>query len=108
MGRNAGVSENQLRTLVDFEASPHFSETEKLVLLLTVELTRTPASVPDELYAALRIRFSEAALVELNAAICWENYRARFNRTFEVEPEGFSQGQYCPLPERSGLAQSVL
>ena len=108
MGRKAGVNENQLRTLSDFEASPHFSETEKLVLRLTVELTRTPAAVPEELYAALRFRFSEAALVELNAAICRENYRARFNRTFEAEPEGFSQGQYCPLPERSGLAQSVL
>ncbi len=108
MGRKAGVNEDQLRTLADFEASPHFDETEKLVLRLTVELTRTPASVADELYTALRLQFSEAALVELNAAICWENYRARFNRTFEVEPEGFSQGQYCPLPEPRDLAQSVL
>jgi len=108
VGRKAGITEGQLRDLAAFETSPHFDETEKLVLRLAVELTRTPAKVPDELYAALRVRFSEAALVELNAAICWENYRARFNRTFEIEPEGFSEGQYCPLPEPGTLHQRVL
>ena len=102
MGRKAGVTEEQLQHLACFDTSAHFNETERLVLRLTVELTRTPANVPDTLYAALRTHFTEAALVELNAAICWENYRARFNRTFEVEPEGFSAGQYCPLPEPHG------
>ena len=102
MGRKAGVTEEQLQHLACFDTSPHFNEIERLVLRLTVELTRTPANVPDTLYAALRTHFTEAALVELNAAICWENYRARFNRTFEVEPEGFSAGQYCPLPEPHG------
>jgi alkylhydroperoxidase family enzyme len=108
VGRKAGITEDQLRDLAAFQISPHFDETEKLVLRLAVELTRTPARVPDELYSALRARFSEAALVELNAAICWENYRARFNRTFEIEPEGFSEGQYCPLPELNTLDQRVL
>jgi alkylhydroperoxidase family enzyme len=108
VGRRAGITEDQLRDLAAFETSPHFDEAERLVLQLAVQLTQTPAKVPDELYAALRVRFSEAALVELNAAICWENYRARFNRTFEIEPEGFSEGQYCPLPEMSALDQRVL
>ena len=108
MGRKAGITEGQLRDLAAFETSPQFDETEKLVLQLAVGLTRTPAKVPDELYAALRVRFTEAALVELNAAVCWENYRARFNRTFEIEPEGFSEGQYCPLPEPGTLHQTVL
>jgi alkylhydroperoxidase family enzyme len=80
--------------------SGQFDETEKLVLRLAVALTRTPAEVSDELFQALRKQFSESQLVELNSAICWENYRARFNRTFAVEPEGFSKGHYCPLPER--------
>jgi alkylhydroperoxidase family enzyme len=56
--------------------------------------------VGDALYEALRRRFSERELVELTAAIAWENYRARFNRTFGVEAEGFSAGQFCPLPEK--------
>lgn len=84
-----------------FEYSPHFSKEEKLVLRLAVALTRTPLDVSDDLYGALRKCFSERELVELNAAICWENDRARFNRTFAVESEGFSKGMFCPLPERA-------
>lgn len=65
-----------------------------------VELTKTPVVVPDALFAALREHFGDAQLVELTAAIAWENYRARFNRGFAIEAQGFSAGAYCPLPER--------
>lgn len=83
-----------------FEDSAHFTSEEKLVLRLAVSLTRTPSDVCDELYRELAQRFSERELVELTAAICWENYRARFNRTFAVASEGFSKGKFCALPER--------
>jgi alkylhydroperoxidase family enzyme len=73
---------------------------EKLVLRLAASLTRTPSDVPSELFAALRLVFSERELVELTATIAWENYRVRFNRTFAIGAEGFSEGQFCPLPER--------
>jgi len=49
----------------------------------------------------LRKRFDEAQLVELAAAIAWENHRARFNRVFGVRPVGFSKGNFCALPEHS-------
>ena len=80
-------------------ANQAFTDVEKLVLRLAVAMTRTPASVDDELFAALRREFSEPQLVELATAIAWENHRARFNRTFGVLAEGFSQGAFCPLPE---------
>lgn len=83
-----------------FEASANFDADEKLVLRLAVALTRTPSDVTDELFADLRKRFGEPELVELTAAICWENYRARFNRTFAIESEGFNEGHFCALPER--------
>ena len=70
------------------------------MLRLATALTRTPAEVPDELFEALRRDFSERQLVELNGCIAWENYRARFNRTFGIEAEDFSEGHFCPLPER--------
>jgi len=89
----------RVRDLTQFESSPHFDERDKLVLRLASEMTRTPATVTDELYAALRNQFSERELVELSATISWENYRARFNRTFAIVAEGFSEGQFCPLPE---------
>lgn len=69
------------------------------MLRLAAVLTRTPANVRDELFNELREQFSERELVELRAAIAWENYRARFNRIFAIESEGFSEGQYCPLSE---------
>lgn len=100
MSRKAGITEEQLRDLSRFEESTNLTEDEKLVLRLAVSLTRTPAEVEEDLYKVLRARFSERELVELSAAIAWENYRARFNRTFAVESEGFSKGNFCPLPER--------
>ncbi|MFI5394700.1 MAG: carboxymuconolactone decarboxylase family protein [Candidatus Binatia bacterium] len=62
-------------------------------------MTKTPVEVPDDLFVTLRQRFSEAQLVELTAAIAWENYRARFDHAFGIEAQGFSAGAYCPLPE---------
>ena len=50
-------------------------------------------------FAALRAEFTEPQLVELATAIAWENYRARFNRTFAILADGFSEGAFCPLPE---------
>jgi len=83
-----------------FETSNAFTETERLVLRLAVAMTRTPASIDNDLFGALRREFSEPQLVELATAIAWENHRARFNRVFGVKAEGFSEGAFCPLPER--------
>jgi alkylhydroperoxidase family enzyme len=100
VGRKAGITEEQLHDLAQFESSPHFNDREKLVLRLVTSLTRTPADVAHDLFAARRAEFSERDLVELSSATAWENYRSRFNRTFAIEAEGFSKGQFCPLPER--------
>jgi alkylhydroperoxidase family enzyme len=100
VSRKLGINEDQLHDLARFESSRHFSTQEKLVLELASALTRTPADVSDELFVRLRDEFSELQLVELSSAVAWENYRARFNRTFAIDAEGFSQGQFCPLPER--------
>jgi alkylhydroperoxidase family enzyme len=100
VSRRLGISEDQLHDLTRFESSPHFSAQEKLVLELATALTHTPADVSDELFVRLRDEFSDLQLVELSSAVAWENYRARFNRTFAIDAEGFSHGQFCPLPER--------
>jgi len=100
VGRKAGINEAQLRDINAFDDSGAFNGTEKLVLRLAVTMTRTPAHIDDDLFAALQERFNEPQLVELAGAIAWENYRARFNRVFAIEAEGFSEGSFCPLPER--------
>jgi len=68
-------------------------------------LTGTPANLSDDLYTELLAKFSERQLVELTAVITWENARARFNRTFAIEAEGFSKGAFCPMPEHNQVAQ---
>jgi AhpD family alkylhydroperoxidase len=100
LASKAGVTAEQLADLQRYRESDHFDETEKLVLDYAVAMTSTPASVPDELFEALRARFSERELVELTAAIAIENYRARFNWAFGIGSQGFSAGGACALPER--------
>jgi alkylhydroperoxidase family enzyme len=97
VGRGSGISERQLTDLDHFEASDAFSELEKQVLRYAVALTRTPAEVPRELFDSLREHFNERQMVELAAAIAWENFRARFNRGFGIEAEGFMEGAACPV-----------
>jgi alkylhydroperoxidase family enzyme len=101
VGRQAGVTEQQLRDLPQYAQSQAFSALEKLVIEYAVEMTKTPVDVPDSLFAALRQHFTDAQLVELTATIAWENYRARFDHAFGVDAQGFSAGAFCVLPERS-------
>jgi alkylhydroperoxidase family enzyme len=97
VSRSEGLSEQQLADVADFETSPAFSELEKRVLHYAMALTRTPADVPEELFSSLREHFSPQQMVELTAAIAWENFRARFNRGFGIEAEGFTEGAVCPV-----------
>ncbi len=103
VGRQAGVTEAQLRDLPAYAQSPAFSALEKLVIEYAVEMTKTPVEVPEALFAALRQHFNAAQLVELTAAIAWENYRARFDHAFGIEAQGFSAGAFCVLPERGTI-----
>jgi alkylhydroperoxidase family enzyme len=97
VGRAEGISQQQLADLVGFEESPAFSQLEKRVLRYTEALTRTPANVSEELFQSLREHFTARQMVELTSAIAWENFRARFNRGFGIESEGFSKGTTCPI-----------
>ncbi len=107
MGRATGITEAQLRDLGSYKESAAFSALEKLVLDYAVEMTKTPVEVSEALFAALRQHFNEAQLVELTAAIAWENYRARFDHAFGIESQCFSKAAYCPLPERAMGAHDV-
>lgn len=105
MGREMGVTGVQIRDLSRYRESPAFSDEERTVLDLAVEMVRTPVEMSPDLLERLNRRFSEAQLVELAAVIAWENYRARFNRVFGVRPAGFSEGASCALPEHRSTAE---
>ena len=100
MGRANGVTEEQLRELPRYRESDAFSDQERLALDYAVAMSLTPVHVSDEMFAALRRHFDEAQMIELTAAIAWENFRARFNHAMGIEAQGFSEGSYCALPER--------
>ena len=100
MGRKAGLTEQKLMALRDYESSPELSDLEKLVIRYAVEMTRTPVAVSDELFAELKRHFSDKQIVELTSQIAWENFRARNNHALGLESEGFSEGAFCPMPER--------
>jgi alkylhydroperoxidase family enzyme len=51
-------------------------------------MTKTPVQVSDEEFAEAQRYFTTEQMVELVATIAMENYRARFNRAFQVEPIG--------------------
>lgn len=102
MGREAGITEDELAALSRYRDSHLFSELDKLALDLAVAMTGTPAEVPVELRAALLEHLSPGQLAELAATIAWENHRARLNRAFGVRAAGFSDGAFCALPERAG------
>ena len=86
MGRKAGLSDEKLLAIKGDERSA-FNAKELLVIELADALVTAPANVSDDLYARLRQEFSEEQLMELSAQIAFENYRARWNRVFEVESD---------------------
>ena len=87
----AGASDEKIAALESFRTSALFSPAERAALGLSEAMTNTPAGVTEDLFEAAREHFSEAELVELVATIAMENYRARFNRAFDVEAQGLCQ-----------------
>lgn len=94
MGRKAGLTDEKLLAVAQTAQPPHrdfdlalFNEKERLVIELADAMAETPANVSDDLYARLHKQFSEEQLLELGAHIAFENYRARFNRVFDVESD---------------------
>ncbi len=99
LGRDSGVSEQQLKEFLFYRESDAFSPLERLVIDYAVGMTSTPVDVPEELFAQLREHFDDAQLVELTAVIATENFRGRFNWAFGLDSEGFAEGTPTPAAE---------
>ena len=102
-----GVTDEQLLALPRHRESDLFSELELLVIDYAAAMTKTPAEVTDEIYNAVRAHLDDAQLVELTAAIAWENWRARFNWAFDIGAEGFREGAACPVPVHAEQAATA-
>jgi len=93
VGRNAGITDEQLTDLATFETSPHFDRQEKATLRYAEGMTHTPADVSDDVFAEIQALFSPEQIVELTTAIALENFRARFNCALKIESDDL-----CMLP----------
>jgi alkylhydroperoxidase family enzyme len=65
-----------------------FAPPEAALLCLADAMADTPSNVSPELFSELRSHFSEEQLIELAASAALENYRARYNRVFDVGSDG--------------------
>ncbi len=92
-----GITEEQLRALPDYEHSPLFSEEERVVLRYADAMTRTPVHVPDALFDALKAHYTDRQILEVTAAIAWENFHARVNHALDLEAEGVAS-RLCLVP----------
>lgn len=102
-----GITDEQLLALPTHREASCFSDLERLVIDYAAAMTSTPVAVTDELFAALREHFDDEQMVELTAAIAWENWRARFNWAFDIGAAGFREGAACPVPVGAGQAAAA-
>ena len=82
-----GLSDDEVTAIREgrFE---NFTPPEVALLRMADALADTPSNVSDELYAELCRHFSEEQLIELAASAAQENFRARYNRMFDVGSDG--------------------
>ena len=101
LAQGHGIPEAKLLALPSYETSPVFTPRERRVLDFTVQMTETPSRPDPELFRQLQAELGVRGLVELTAAIAWENFRARFNHAVGAREEGYSEGMVCLLPPPS-------
>jgi alkylhydroperoxidase family enzyme len=82
-----------------------FAAPEAALLRLADAMADTPSNVSDALYAELCNYFSVEQLMELTANAALENYRARFNRVFDVGSDDLYRRGMKFKPRRSTLGR---
>jgi alkylhydroperoxidase family enzyme len=85
----AGASETKIAEITTALTSDLFDESEKTALEYAEAITFTDRKVTEELFARVRVHFSEAQIVELTAAVALENFRSKFNVALGIEAQGF-------------------
>lgn len=93
--REGDDGEAKLAEVTRWRDSLLFGEAERIALEYAERMTMTGEKVDNALFARLKEHYSEAQIVELTAAIAFENFRSKFNPALGVEAQGF-----CLIPQR--------
>ncbi len=88
MGSELGVSNEKILALGDYATSTLYDERERTALEYADAMTLSDRDVEDELFVRVRRFFDDDAVVELTAAIAWENSSSKFNRALRVPSQG--------------------
>ena len=92
---------DKVADVLNWRESKVFNEAERVALEYAERVTYTDRQVDDALFAELRKHFNEPQIVELTAAIAFENFRSKFNPSLGVEAQGF-----CMVPSKPKAAAS--
>lgn len=84
MGSGLGISDEKILALEEYATSPLYEEKERVALEYADAIILTDRDVDDDLFQKVRDHFSGDAVVELTAAIAWENSSSKFNRALRV------------------------
>jgi alkylhydroperoxidase family enzyme len=86
-----GISDEKIRALDHHASSDLFNAREKAALAYADAMTLSDRDVDDGLFARVSDEFDKATLIELTAAIAWENASSKFNRALRIESQGLWQ-----------------
>ncbi len=90
LGKKYGVlSDAEISAVSHYFDSDLFSIREKVALEYAEAVSKTPVKVSDEMFGRLKSYFDEQQIVELTAAVAFENYRARFNHALGIGSDNF-------------------
>ena len=82
-----GLSDDEITAIREGKFE-RFAPPEVALLRMADAMADTPSNVSEDLYAELCRHFSGDQLIELSATAALENYRARYNRVFDVGSDG--------------------
>lgn len=90
----AGVDDEKIAAIWDFETSDLFSDAERAALSFAQAAAQVPNAVTDDDFAELRKHFSEFQIVEIMSVVAMFGYLNRWNdsmaTTLEEEPTDFA------------------
>jgi alkylhydroperoxidase family enzyme len=93
--RESDDGDRKLAEVVAWRDSMLFSDAERVALEYAEHITYTEQQVDDKLFAQLKQHYNEAQIVELTAAVAFENFRSKFNPALKIDAQGF-----CLVPTR--------
>ena len=92
MSSELGIPDEKILALDEYASSPLYDEKERVALEYADRMTMTGQDVDDELFSRLRRFFDDDDVVELTAAIAWENSSSKFNRALRVPSQRLWRG----------------